>query len=310
MAKGREKKKQHFVPKAYLSAWVDPTSPSEQSYVWLFDKTGGDGKRKGPENTFTQTDFYTIPMPDGSRNLRIENGLSHLEGGLQDLRVNFLERHKQIPAVRHVKLMAFLAAMEARTPAFRDHHRALWNEVLRMGEEMAASMEGKSADELRRLAGPRVSGRTTFTMEQARELAERPIQNMLPAAISAQVQILSQMQSTVVVAPPGKAFITSDAPAYRYDPEAHKRPFQYQGAGLGWPTTEVILPLSPRQALIVHHGERVPGIKPIKYASLPGTLVDELNRRTQIFADKTIVSHQGVFDRNWMPSNSASISKA
>lgn len=47
MASGREKKKQHFVPNFYLSAWLDTDAPPEQTYIWLFDKGGGAGRRKG-----------------------------------------------------------------------------------------------------------------------------------------------------------------------------------------------------------------------------------------------------------------------
>jgi hypothetical protein len=42
-------------------------------YVWRFALDGKLIGKKSPENLFTETDLYTIPMPDGSRNLEPEH---------------------------------------------------------------------------------------------------------------------------------------------------------------------------------------------------------------------------------------------
>ncbi|MEI3853160.1 MULTISPECIES: DUF4238 domain-containing protein [Ensifer] len=300
MASGREKKKQHFVPNVYLSAWLDTDAPPEQTYIWLFDKGGGAGRRKGPEKTFRETDMYTIPMPDGGRDLTIENGLQQLEQGVGVLRREFLEVGRPLPPPRHVKLMAFLAAMEARTPAFREHHRQHYNELIHIGEQMMAQVADKTVEERKRLAAMSIPGDgPTMTMDQVRELAERPIQHLMPRFLRIQVPVLAQMQTTVLRSR-GRHFITSDAPVSRFDPEAHLRPFMYQSPGLAWPTVEIVLPMSPRVALLVHHTKPITkGIKPVRYVDVDDAVVDELNRRTHAFANEKIVNCKDEFLGVW-----------
>lgn len=305
MAKGRPKKKQHYVPRAYLSAWTDPTTPPGQTpYIWVFDKEGGSGKRKSPEKTFTETDIYTIPMPDGSRDLRLEDGLQHLEQGIGTLRRDFLEERKQLPAARHVKLMAFLSALQARTPAFRQHHRNEYQKLLKLGEEIMAQMATKTPEERRRIAAhslPTASDTPSMTMEQVREITARPIQALLPGFLRAEVPILTQMQSTILCTTGNAEFITSDAPVSRFDPEAHKRPVMFQSPGLAFPTVEIVMPLSPRMALLVHHARPMSrGIKPIVYRDIGEAIVEEVNRRTRAFAHQHIVTSRDQFKSEWL----------
>lgn len=299
--KDREKKSQHFVPKAYLAAWVDPACPPGQSYLWAFDTSTGIAKAKGPQNLFVSKDFYTIKMPDGARDLRIENGLQNVEQGIVVLRQDFLEKRRPIPLVRHAKLMAFVSAMGARTPSFRDHHRSSWEKVVKIGEELEKRVAEMQPAEKRRLASMTIpSSGPKMTLEQVKELAAHPIQNMLPAILQSEVPLLLQMQLTVFIAPHGSSFITSDAPATRYDPEAHRRPIQFRGPGLGFKTVEVVLPMSPKIALLIHHGARRESlIRPVLYRDVSPEVVAEVNRRTFAFAKETVVAHHNTFDPQW-----------
>ncbi|MBX5188580.1 DUF4238 domain-containing protein [Rhizobium sp. NZLR3b] len=304
MAKGRSKKKQHYVPRAYLSAWTDSATPAGQTpYIWIFEKEGGPGKRKSPEKTFTETDIYTIPMLDGSRDLRLEDGLQQLEQGIGTLRREFLEERRQLPTVRHIKLIAFLSALQARTPAFREHHRSQYQKLLKIGDEILAQMATKTLEERRRIGAlSSLSNGQRMTMDQVREIAERPIQALLPRFLRVEVPILVQMQSTILCATGNAEFITSDAPVSRYDPEAQKRPLQFRSAGLAFPTIEIVMPLSPRMALLVHHTQPMSrGIKPIVYCNVEEEIVEEVNRRTRAFAHEHVVSsHARPAGRPWL----------
>lgn len=141
-------KKQHFIPRAYLSAWTDPATPSGQEpYVWVFPKDGGAGRRRAPSNVFTETDIYTVHSKIGERNLYFEHGLSQLETSFSRIRKDHLDLSEQPPSVARLKLAAFVAAMHARTPRFRDHHRQQWQKILDVGNEIMSSMEKKTAKE-------------------------------------------------------------------------------------------------------------------------------------------------------------------
>jgi hypothetical protein len=75
-----EKKNQHFIPRSYLAAWCDPTTPAgHEPYVWRFDKDGTNRRKKSPANLFSETDTYTITTADWKRDLTLENGLAELE---------------------------------------------------------------------------------------------------------------------------------------------------------------------------------------------------------------------------------------
>jgi len=47
--------------------------PDDQDpYVWRFGRGDREGRRKAPHNIFAETDFYTIRLPDGRKDLTLE----------------------------------------------------------------------------------------------------------------------------------------------------------------------------------------------------------------------------------------------
>lgn len=305
MAKAKSHKAQHFVPQSYLSAWTDPeTPPGHTPYVWRFQKDGGDGKRKAPENIFKETDLYTIPLPDGGRDLRIEKGLQQIEQGIRSLRTEFLEKRRPIPTVRYAKLCAFICALEHRNPSFRDHQRQQWGEVLAIGREMEEKLAGKTPEELKRISEmslPTSGSRGRFSMSDVERFIEQPIQILLPHYMNAELPILGQMQMHVLCAPTGTCFITSDDPVARWDPESHKRPLMFQGHVLASPTIEVTLPISPSMMILMHHPKPLRrGVKPVIYTDIPPRIVESLNKRTWAYAKEFVVSNSSRFDDGWV----------
>ncbi|UVK52732.1 DUF4238 domain-containing protein [Mesorhizobium sp. AR02] len=312
-------KSHHFIPKAYLSAWTDPATPADQMpYVWLFPRTGGDGRRKSPKNMFQETDMYTVAMPDGSRDLSFEHGLSQLESGMARLREDFVEQRKLLPNILRMKLSVFIAAMHSRTPRFRDHQRQQWQKILSTGDEITKQMATKTPAERARIArlslppsGP------TMSMEDVQRIVDYPIQSIAPAVIESEFPFLMQMRLTVFCSDPsGQGFITSDAPVVWYDPEAYKRPPMYRGAALMYESLEITMPLSPRRMLFIAHDKPMSkgvkpiiahdkpmskGVKPISYTDVSEDVVVALNRRTARFADQEIVVSKDFFDGRWTP---------
>jgi hypothetical protein len=110
-----DKKHQHVIPKSYLQAWCDPTTPAgHEPYVWVHHSDGGEGKRKAPRSKwFTEIDRYTIKSPTGDRNLDIEDTLGNLENQFVGLREK-LQARKPVTAREHVIICAFVAAMCSR----------------------------------------------------------------------------------------------------------------------------------------------------------------------------------------------------
>ena len=121
-------RKQHWVPSSYLESWCDPDLPPHYTpYVWRFPKHGGKGQPKAPSKIFAETDFYTIHLPDGKRDLSLEHGLATLEEKFCHIRKTRIDNREPLNSAETVWFCAFIAAMHVRTPAQRNALRQQWD---------------------------------------------------------------------------------------------------------------------------------------------------------------------------------------
>src|SRR6266850_5447717 len=116
-----EKKKQHVIPECYLRAWCDPdTPPGHQPFIWKISKTGVGVTKRSPEKSFRATDKYTIRLPNGKRNLVIENTLGRIETNFVRVLPKLRKREK-LNAIDRAHLCVFAAAMHSRTISMGIH---------------------------------------------------------------------------------------------------------------------------------------------------------------------------------------------
>lgn len=291
-------KDQHFIPQCYLKAWCDPeTPPRQKPYVWTFGKDEQRGRRKAPQNIFHETDMYTIRGPDGGRDLSLEHGLAELEGIFAKLRDNVVAPRSPLSFDHRWILCTFAAAMKTRTPVVRDHWQKQWNETLAMAEDMQREIDAEGPTKNRYPSMP-VDGRTTMNIEQAREIAQNPIHDVMAAGFK-MVPGLFALDMAIMTTPQIPGFITSDAPCVWFDAEARKRPWPHNAPGLEWPTIEITLPLSPSRMLFLNRG----GIRGLRgYMDTPDQLVDEFNRRTCGHGNEHIVVSRNVRKGIWFSS--------
>ena len=154
-----EHKDQHYVPQCYLKPWCDSSTPAGQEpYVWRFSKDGKQVKRKPPRKIFFEKDMYTIHLPDGTRDLRLEHGLSELEGKYTTVRAEKLERDLPLDLDERLILSVFVAAMQARTVSQIDHVRGQWQQVLDLAGRMEQRVR-ESPEVAKAYAGVPSSGR-------------------------------------------------------------------------------------------------------------------------------------------------------
>jgi hypothetical protein len=288
--KQQQNKKQHFVPQCYLRAWCDPETPVDQEpYVWRFSKDGSDARRKAPENIFHETDLYTITMPDRGRDLRLERGLSQLEGEFVKIRDSTLAREQPFEAREHAVLCTFADASRVRTPTNRDHLADMWGQLLAKADNMiewaktAPPEQRRAADSLPRSGND--EGRS-FSYEEVKTLATTPLQTSLSVMVAAEAKLLSRLQMIVLTTSEATPFITSDNPCVVFDPEACKRPPMYQGVGLGFRSVQVTLPVSPTQLLLLRHGPPASA-----YVRVSEPVVDDLNRLTRAHCTEYFVTN-------------------
>ena len=290
MAKPKSHKGQHFVPRTYLAAWCDPDTPEHmEPYVWRFGRTGQSAVKKSPHNIFKETDFYTIPMPDGSRNLNLEHGLGELEGRFADIRAR-LENHSELSAIEIVSLLAFMVAMSFRTKAYRDFQQSQFMKVF----ELADSVAKQFADG--RPGPPNGASEPTgvsVNVGDIKEVAERPIQTLLPIQMNATLPVFASMSIAIVETAEVPGFITSDDPCIWFDPDAYRRPPMYRSPSLMDSDVEVTLPISPRQMAMLNR-KGVAG-----YCTAPHRVIEECNRRVVTYADEYVIVSRDMKDEAW-----------
>lgn len=301
LAMAKTHKAQHWIPKSYLRAWTDPDTPHGQNpFVHIFSKDGTRHRKKAPTNIFTETDLYTIKLPDGSRDLRLEHGLSELETAFAVIRKEFLAKHKQLPTVRRLKLMAFVAALHARTPVLRDHHLKFWTEVKDIGEELEKRMKRAKQQEKARAAVSIPSGGPSMTLDDVRRVVSSPMEHTLVPFISTELPFLMQMRCIVLCTKNDAGFITSDAPVVWFDPFWHRKPPLLRSPSFSDPDLEISCPISPFQMLVIcHHQEQAVHKNEITYQDVPDHAVTELNRRTRFLCDKDFVVRRKTIMPRW-----------
>jgi hypothetical protein len=300
--KSRSHKKQHFVPQCYTKAWHDPSVPKEPTtmpYVWVFDRNGSNPRRKAPVNLFTETDIYTITLPDGGRDLRLEHGFQDLEDKFTRVRNLKFNRRTWPTAEEMAWVLAFVAIAQARTAAHRNFHRDQWRGIRERMEKMQAAMDRASPSQraAKVLPGPQSANEKLdrgITIEDVLRIENQPIQEMIGPTIRSVLPAFSRMHVAVLCADDVIGFVTSDRPCVWFDPEAYKRPPLYRSPALASPTIEVTLPISPRQCLIISHEPALQG-----YIDLNPSAVAELNRRHINHCDESFISNSETTNPIW-----------
>lgn len=284
-------KKQHYVPQAYLRAWCDPDIPKGQTpYVWVFSKGGNVGKAKAPENIFHETDFYTIKGPNGSRNLTLEKGLSQLEKAFSTLRREKLDRRAELSFRDKKILLAFSAAMFARSKFQRNHWRnefskaSKWSgDIISAISEMPPEQRQHFLEGMSKLAQPppgTPQGSLLDFHESSNEAAKSPMQYVLSDLTASTFMESWAFDLAIFETDTIPGFITSDNPcvtSYVRDTEP--------ADSLRW---RYMLPLSPKQALMLNAG----GVS--GYVKVPPQIVRSTNRVIRSIASESFILNKRV----------------
>ncbi len=281
------KAKQHFVPDCYLQAWTDPGTPTGQEpYVWVFPIEGREGRRKSPSNIYWRRDFYTRSGKDGERDVGLEDLLARLEGLFVEVRDRTLALGRPLPDYERSTLCLFVAAMRSRTEVREQFEQEIWGTMLRHAEREG---EGRP-DAPAKLELRTPSGDHEITFESIRAHLLRPMPDILLSDIRTQHPALMQMDLAVLETDDPLGFVTSDHPCVWSGTE------QYPGGGIRPPglmqrSIEVLLPISPRQVVLLNRRGNS------GYRKVPLPFVDRINHNILVGAGKSfIVNHDRTKD--------------
>jgi len=287
-----EKKKQHVIPECYLKAWCDPDTPSGYTpYVWIHSRDGSFTKNKAPQKLFTETDFYTVKLNDGSRSLVIEDTFAVIEDRFARLRRGRIEGLAKLTNEERALLCVFTAMMSTRTKS----QRANWADFYSRLHDQVESMEKIHNAE------PGASLETAQMKEYGHHM-------FMDHSIDFIAQWLFRMNMVIFTAAQDGRFITSDRPCVWFNPEAYKFPPLLRGPGLAQDRIEITLPLSPTYFVIFSwtrwsekmslSQERIDTLGDC--VPVPDSIVSEMNRRTRGNCDESFVTQSREIDPKWL----------
>lgn len=270
-------KKQHFVPISYLKVWCDPSTPKDQEpYVWVVSKDGKGISRKAPKNVFSGTDFYTVYDENGSRNIELEHELKKIEDDFLYVR-DKLRDHQLITDDNLRALASFVVTAFARTKFQKGDQGEIWEELLDIYKSIGIQKDNPDL------------------YEQVEKLREQPMHYFLFNFIRITLPVLVRMNLTIIETSREPGFITSDNPVLWIDPSILLSNHPLTFFGLGSPTLEILMPISPYQIVIFSWTERK---KYILDNSEP-RMVNEINKMIVGFSEENVIIHHNKPNLSW-----------
>ena len=133
----------------------------------------------------------------------------------------------------------------------------------------------------------------SISFEEAKDVAEHPLQNLLFPQIFATIPLLIKLDFCVLEADSQTGFITSDNPCVWYDPEGYKRHPHYRAPALMYPSIEITMPISPKQLILLNRKSINGNIK------IDENKVDEFNRRTRFNCYHYFVVNSKIKKSHW-----------
>lgn len=185
--------------------------------------------------------------------------------------------------------------MHNRTPKVKEHISKTFGDILELGKHMRESYQKASPEQRKAMTGlgPLNDKHNSLSMEEVEKIHLEPLQTMMVTAIRTETELYNKMHMSILSTDDEVGFITSDYPCVWFDLEAYKRPPIHRSVGLGYKSTEVTLPISPMQVIIISH-------HPLPtYVSVKTNSVDSINRKTRFMANKSFIVNKCYKNDYW-----------
>jgi len=228
-----ERRRQHWVPKAYLRQWCDPASP-QSAYVWVCPTDMSAPPRlQSPKAIFVAADMNTMTR-DGLRNLRLES-IYHATEAIFGAALGNVISGVQLVDSDIEAVVLFTAAQMVRTPKFRDQWKF--------------SPDREIEEKVNRILDRHVK---LIFQETLLNFMNNKYQALSLLTLPAVFEELSKMRVRFLKSSDSRAFITCDAPCgvVEYKDIAHSAI-----SCLRSPSVNVLIPLSPEVVAIFDHSD-------------------------------------------------------
>lgn len=292
-------KRQHIVPRSYLSAWLEPVTPTGQERaLWKFAKDGSGKHRRSPQKTFVESDRYTIRLPNGGRDLVVEQSLDRIENDFSGV-LRRLHRKERLGVIDRAKLAMFTAAMLGRTKPRSDQWKQAWTDI----RKTVSSFEGDGTSPSKASGSldptmPLPSGAVSISSAEIDTMLINIHPEYVTDTIDIAAPLLFRMDLSLFSTDDPLGFITSDNPCIMHNPTAYRYHPMVRNPGLRQRDVQIMLPLSPRLMIAYTHKRTFPLITP-----LPTAALDDFNRLSVWNADKEIVSWRGELKDHWFSTS-------
>lgn len=249
MAKRKSNRKQHTVPRVYLSNFTDTNGS-----LWMLN-TSMKVYKNAPQNTLTKDYFYDVNF-QGETSLFVEKGfLDTLEGIFARIYKDKISQKLLLTEEEKGLVSIFVAAQLNRVPARRNAMVDFINRI----EEKTKPFMNLSQKELRQMSSfspPTTDGDSMPVSEllKYRENIDSNSSVMLPALSVDIAEYIFNMQWGFMYYEKGdNFFITSDDPCTMVNPEMERMfgpDALISRPGLEQNDVELMIPLSPTIALL------------------------------------------------------------
>jgi hypothetical protein len=220
-------------------------------------------------------DYHILDYADAEDPQAFEKALSEYEGALsvalERVLANGIHGERD-----HVEILSLLALMRFRVPAFKSFVEGAMRGLVRTTGVMMQRNEKLPAL-------PRgLEGHLDMSKVNIEIKNWACLQHMFMLATDSDLmQLMLGMHHSIIRAPEGQSFLTSDQPVALFSPSAKAN--DAYGVGLASQDVELTFPLSRTQLLKLSWGDGDPHDR-----TADASEVDELNRRTVVMADGRI----------------------
>lgn len=289
---------QHYVPRFILEHF------SENGKLQLYDRDKKEYRSQSPNRTTGEKSYYVFTDKKGKKNDSLEKMFSVIEG-TASLVIKKLVEERKLDLQGKAELALFIAALYLRVP-----------ESLKRSEDMATKMTkeimSRSAafdkhfdyvmDQIEKKQGKKIKPKMRKDIQKT--FIEKDYDMKFPRGyifttmlknLEEIYKIMVQMEWLIIKAPDRKSFISSDHPAYTFNP----RPEGFWGSGIGLLALncETVAILTPKIGIYLKQKRKPDSIRFIE-GNLE--LVDNLNFRTAITSSRFVISRDEPLLKKWI----------
>ena len=235
---------------------------------------------------FSEDDFYTHYDSNNNRYLELEHKLKEVEDRFILLRDRKLKHHISLTTKDRQTLALFASSTFARTKRWKEDGLQIWQDYIEMIGNLPReiSLRIKSSKDYKDVINVH---------------KDQPMIFHLYHFINLTAPYLYQMNCAIYETKTKPGLITSDNPCFWFDPAIYNTNLPLTYFGIGSPTLNVILPISPNQYISLEKKGVDGYINLHTRSEEENEIIDSLNNLIAMNCDEFIVVNNKVFNEKW-----------